>query len=81
MSEWLNLSLNFYQIDASQILSISMDASILIESDDGVRHSELLDSLLGSASSMGPNRVCVFLPSPEDGNSSSFRNTVFPDAG
>jgi hypothetical protein len=26
---------------------------------------------------MGPNRVVVFLPSPEDGNRSSFRNVVF----
>jgi hypothetical protein len=29
------------------------------------------------ALSKGPNRVGVFLPSPEDGNRSSFRNVVF----
>jgi hypothetical protein len=28
------------------------------------------------ALSKGPNRVCVSLPSPEDGNRSSFRNGI-----
>jgi hypothetical protein len=38
---------------------------------------ESLDQWLRLSYSKGPNRVGVFLPSPEDGNEFSFRNVVF----